>query len=1285
MMSSLRKIISFILQTLIICGLIMFASIQFESVQLAIVNIFLPTQNTVAFSQFEGVFPFWGKYRSIIYRSSGQDLFRITNLSVQLAADSIWGGKLHLKNISAEKIEVLKLEMKKNETDPLLPSIPDLFTLPVADRLEIKEIIYRQHHINMEGRLLGREDALGMNLLIQDLKKRKNASKIDFLFEKGNSLPSGKLYVHINSFDDAGLISELFGLEKVHVNGELSGRLDNLKGQCVYRVGNEQLQGQLDMTSGLQGPNQDNGINIRFRHHYKADNEYSMSGEAIIMRRGLALDVEFPKTKFLKDKKSWGDFKVKTSYENALITFSDLSWNQILSENETAHVKAEKVLLNVKKQSLQADTQFVWRSGKDGKNQQTLILNSPAYFDFKKDKLSISAKGRLTLPNLHDPYKKFSQTTLVATLEKDRQAKPIAFNATLRASDDWIGLNYKEGGRNPFAAKGQLFGREFDLLGTMKDGRLDLINNPANKSNAQQLFKLFKAHLDFSNPDYPLLFNADLAFLQNDKISNINTAGWVAKGYKFVALDQLKVGFRESFLEASGDYNIDRDVANCVWHLYSFNIGDFIPDKNGAGTFSLNGDLTWSREAKDITFSGDFHKLYWKGMAAERGSIEGRLNLISKEFSSTLSAQKALVEEVATIEDFSATSVGQFSNFSTSISMRGVADRALKGNLAFFVKDLNRVELDTVSVQFGQHKVMLARPVIFRGDLYNWNFSPMQVLVDRGSIILRASRDSEVLKLSTELENMPASFLNDITSGGFFLKGEVSGKGSFVATSSALKGDLNLDLRGGDAVSFIRSSLQDHSLVIDTGIQTNHLKLTAKGTLPVIWELKPLALELDMTQPFDLALQAEGKLDDVQGVFDLNHDHVKGEIFGDVKLFGTLNEQKSQGQIQIHNGEYHRQDIGLKLGEIIIDLYPKGSGFVLKDKVKFSDNFNGVGYINSAFLGFGENLVPKINVDIEFWDASIINIPNTSQGGMSARATGRLLAEGSMLDLKISSNAKITHLRKYIGDNSDSETPIAKVNEKHLYQRQSQTLSSNASDATSLRIYDIHLQLDEPFEVSGQGLTSTWTGNLSILGNSAQPQYKGEFKLEKGTLRILDRFFDVDKGSIIFDGDLDPQLYIESNLEDQNMKVKVTLEGDTSQLTKRITSDNNLSEQEILQRLFFSRDSKQTQWQAFAVNYLFLNSLLSTLSSVVDVGYYTSTDPLTHQEKEILSFQFALVDPTYLRVDYSMVGRDNKLVDSENFLFAIGVKPTNSIKTELNYSAVKGSRVGVSVEWGYDF
>jgi hypothetical protein len=237
--------------------------------------------------------------------------------------------------------------------------------------------------------------------------------------------------------------------------------------------------------------------------------------------------------------------------------------------------------------------------------------------------------------------------------------------------------------------------------------------------------------------------------------------------------------------------------------------------------------------------------------------------------------------------------------------------------------------------------------------------------------------------------------------------------------------------------------------------------------------------------------------------------------------------------------------------------------------------------------------------------------------------------------------------------------------------------TSETVKTDSVTTYDIDLSLERRFHIYGQGLDSTWKGRLIIEGTSEAPIYKGQFTLKEGQLRILDKFFDVQKGEIYFDGDLSPNLYIESNLNLQDMRVKIILEGDAANLQKKLISDTGLSEQEILQKLFFNRSS--TISQSFqALNYLAASSFIS---SFVNIGFYQQEDPITHVEREFVSLQQKFSKRTYGKVNVAISNVDS---DTDRIAVAAGFQPTPLTKTEITFSPDK-SRVGVGLEWSLDF
>ncbi|MDP3936214.1 MAG: translocation/assembly module TamB domain-containing protein, partial [Alphaproteobacteria bacterium] len=471
--------------------------------------------------------------------------------------------------------------------------------------------------------------------------------------------------------------------------------------------------------------------------------------------------------------------------------------------------------------------------------------------------------------------------------------------------------------------------------------------------------------------------------------------------------------------------------------------------------------------------------------------------------------------------------------------------------------------------------------------------------------------------------------------------------------------------------------LQNNLLTTNIDIKSNQLNLTLSGTLPTKAQLSPFQFELDPIRPFQTRLSAIGTLDNLQQMLDLNYDKVLGIVDGDILLYGTLSNQLSKGYIKVKDGGYERQNIGLKLSGINLDFHSKGGQFILSTASTFKDQKEGNGEIVSAKLGLGSNFVPFLNTEIKFKNIHLIDIPQTKRGGMSAVCSANLKVDGPATALKIVSRGEISSVEKYIGD--VDEAPIFQVNLTHQNLPMALPTTQHSTKKDSETTYDIDLSLERRFHIFGQGLDSTWKGRLVIEGPSSAPMYKGQFTLQEGQLRVLDRFFDVQKGEIFLDGNLSPSLYIESNLKLQDMRVRIILEGDANNLNKRIVSDSNLSEQEILQKLFFNRSS--TVSQSFqALNYLAASSFIS---SFINIGFYQQEDPITHVEREFISLQQKFSKRTYGKVNVAINNMDS---ETDRVSIAAGFQPTPQTKAEITFSPDNDkARVGLGLEWSLDF
>ncbi|MEE4207379.1 MAG: translocation/assembly module TamB domain-containing protein [Erythrobacter sp.] len=143
---------------------------------------------------------------------------------------------------------------------------------------------------------------------------------------------------------------------------------------------------------------------------------------------------------------------------------------------------------------------------------------------------------------------------------------------------------------------------------------------------------------------------------------------------------------------------------------------------------------------------------------------------------------------------------------------------------------------------------------------------------------------------------------------------------------------------------------------------------------------------------------------------------------------------------------------------------------------------------------------------------------------------------------------------------------------------------------------DVALRAPDELYVSGMGLESEWSADLSLAGTSADPRVSGTISLIRGTLGFAGRSFDLTDGRLGFVGGQETNPTIElaatERIDDINVNVNVAGRAFDPQIT--FGSTPSLPQDEVLSRILFG--SSIANLSAFQAVQLAasLNSLRST-------------------------------------------------------------------------------------------
>jgi translocation and assembly module TamB len=118
---------------------------------------------------------------------------------------------------------------------------------------------------------------------------------------------------------------------------------------------------------------------------------------------------------------------------------------------------------------------------------------------------------------------------------------------------------------------------------------------------------------------------------------------------------------------------------------------------------------------------------------------------------------------------------------------------------------------------------------------------------------------------------------------------------------------------------------------------------------------------------------------------------------------------------------------------------------------------------------------------------------------------------------------------------------------------------------------DIRARADNQIFVSGMGLDSEWSARLRVTGTTKDPRIVGNMKVVRGNYTFAGRSFDIDTGTITFDGGplTDPEINLTASADVQDVTGIIKVSGSAERPDIAFSSTPALPQDEILSRMLF--------------------------------------------------------------------------------------------------------------------
>ena len=132
-------------------------------------------------------------------------------------------------------------------------------------------------------------------------------------------------------------------------------------------------------------------------------------------------------------------------------------------------------------------------------------------------------------------------------------------------------------------------------------------------------------------------------------------------------------------------------------------------------------------------------------------------------------------------------------------------------------------------------------------------------------------------------------------------------------------------------------------------------------------------------------------------------------------------------------------------------------------------------------------------------------------------------------------------------------------------------LTGDATQSGASFPIDLTINAPNRIFVRGRGLDAELGGSVRLTGTTSDVSAGGVFELIRGRLDILGKRLDLTQGLIDMRGSLDPYLFFVAETAEDDVVVRVILEGLASEPNVLFTSDPELPQEEVVARLLFGR------------------------------------------------------------------------------------------------------------------
>lgn len=470
----------------------------------------------------------------------------------------------------------------------------------------------------------------------------------------------------------------------------------------------------------------------------------------------------------------------------------------------------------------------------------------------------------------------------------------------------------------------------------------------------------------------------------------------------------------------------------------------------------------------------------------------------------------------------------------------------------------------TGSGRIGSEPLVLKQAAVLSRSGDGWALAPTGLDFAGGSAVV-SGRSGSRPEVHAQVQGMPLEVL-DLAWPNLDLSGSATGRLDY-AWKGNRTGRLDLKVRG-----LSRAGLVLASKPIDLGIAANisdnnaALRAVAASGGAVIGRAQarfapmgggPLVAEL-LNAPMFAQLRYVGPADTLWRLSGTEVLDLSGPIAIGADIGGRWANPTIRGSLRTQNARLESAVTGMALDHVVTQALFSGPQLIFSQISAQAPGGGSVTGSGSVTFSGGRT---ALNLSFNATDALLLN-----RDDVGARVTGPLQIRSDGKTGTISGELRLNRGKFQLGRASAAAAvPKLQVHDRGLDPE-------DVIEVQDLHPWKLNLKVaGNDLRVTGLGINSRWTTDLSIGGFADAPRFTGRADLVRGDYDFAGRNFKLDRGVIRFRGESppDPLLDIHAEAQLQGLDASVRVEGTGLKPEITFASTPAMPQDELLSRILF--------------------------------------------------------------------------------------------------------------------